>query len=163
MGAGNGGPVMEVNKAAGRSLRMTAGDIIILTGVSGVGKSTLAARLAADLKAPFIEGDDHHLPASIAKMAQGIALVDADRWPWLEAVAAAANAAAAGGGVVIACSALKRIYRDHLAEGCLTPPIFIHLHEYYSTSMIAYATLPVPFVRALSILRWLNLHLVIRY
>ena len=128
MGAGNGGPVMEVNKAAGRSLRMTAGDIIILTGVSGVGKSTLAARLAADLKAPFIDGDDHHLPASIAKMAQGIALGDADRWPWLEAVAAAANAAAAGSGVVIACSALKRIYRDHLAEGCLTPPIFIHLH-----------------------------------
>ena len=122
------GPVMGDRQAAGRSLRMTAGDIIILTGVSGVGKSTLAARLAADLKAPFIEGDDHHLPASIAKMAQGIALGDADRWPWLDAVVAAANAAAAGGGVVIACSALKRIYRDHLAERCLTPSIFIHLH-----------------------------------
>ena len=107
---------------------MTAGDIIILTGVSGVGKSTLAARLAADLKAPFVEGDDHHLPDSIAKMANGIPLCDADRWPWLDAVAAAANAAMSGGGVVLACSALKRIYRDHLAESCLTPPIFIHLH-----------------------------------
>ena len=107
---------------------MTAGDIIILTGVSGVGKSTLAARLAADLKAPFVEADDHHFPASIAKMAQGIPLGDSDRWPWLDAVVAAANAAAAGGGVVIACSALKLIYRDHLAKGCLTPPIFIHLH-----------------------------------
>ena len=107
---------------------MTAGDIIILTGVSGVGKSTLAARLAADLKAPFVEADDHHLPASIAKMAQGIPLGDADRWPWLDSVVAAANAAAAAGGAVIACSALKRTYRDHLAEGCVTAPIFIHLH-----------------------------------
>ena len=116
------------SQAAGWSLRMTARDIIILTGVSGVGKSTLAARLAADLQVPFIEADDHHLPASIAKMAQGIPLGDADRWPWLEAVAVAANAAAAEGGAVIACSALKRIYRDHIAKGCLTPPIFIHLH-----------------------------------
>ena len=119
---------MGDSQAAGWSLRMTARDIIILTGVSGVGKSTLAARLAADLQVPFIEADDHHLPASIAKMAQGIPLGDADRWPWLEAVAVAANAAAAEGGAVIACSALKRIYRDHIAKGCLTPPIFIHLH-----------------------------------
>ena len=119
---------MGDSQAAGWSLRMTARDIIILTGVSGVGKSTLAARLAADLKAPFVEADDHHLPSSIAKMAKGIPLGDADRWPWLDAVVAAANAAAAGGGVVIACSALKRIYRDHLAERCLTPSIFIHLH-----------------------------------
>ena len=54
MGAGNGGPVMEVNKAAGRSLRMTAGDIIILTGVSGVGKSTLINILQPDLKAVMV-------------------------------------------------------------------------------------------------------------
>ena len=119
---------MGDSQAAGWSLRMKARDIIILTGVSGVGKSTLAARLAADLKAPFIEGDDHHLPASIAKMAKGIPLGDADRWSWLDAIAAAAEAAAVGGGVIVACSALKRIYRNYLAECCLTPPIFIHLH-----------------------------------
>ena len=58
-------------------------DIIILTGVSGVGKSTFAARLAKDLGASLIEGDDYHSPASISRMRRGLPLCDDDRWPWL--------------------------------------------------------------------------------
>ena len=67
-------------------------DIIILTGVSGIGKSTFAARLAKDLGASLIEGEDYHSPASISRMARGLALADDDRWHWLEAVAVARNA-----------------------------------------------------------------------
>ena len=106
-------------------------DIIILTGVSGVGKSTFAARLAKDLGASLIEGDDYHSPASISRMARGLPLADDDRWPWLEAVAVASNAvvgSTGAGRVVISCSALKRSYRDHLVTRCVTPPFFVQLH-----------------------------------
>ena len=105
--------------------------VVILTGVSGVGKSTFAARLAKDLHASLIEGDQYHSSASIAKMTRDIPLGDDDRWPWLEAFAHAANAAAAataGGRVVVSCSALKRVYRDHLLACCVTPPFFVQLH-----------------------------------
>lgn len=102
--------------------------VVILTGVSGVGKSTFAARLAKDLHASLIEGDQYHSPASIAKMTRDIPLGDDDRWPWLEAVAHAANAATAGGRVVVSCSALKRVYRDHLLACCVTPLFFVQLH-----------------------------------
>ena len=64
-------------------------DLIILTGVSGVGKSTFATRLATDIGAHLIEGDDYHSPASISRMRRGLPLCDDDRWPWLEAIAVA--------------------------------------------------------------------------
>ena len=85
---------------------------VVIMGVSGSGKTTVGAALAARLDVPFIEGDALHPPANIAKMSQGIALADADRWPWLEAIGGAL--AAAGGGAVATCSALKRSYRDRL-------------------------------------------------
>ena len=87
-------------------------------GVSGVGKSTVGAKLAAALGVPFVDGDDLHPPANRAKMAAGHPLTDEDRWPWLDAVEAwiDADAAACCGGVV-ACSALKRTYRDRLRRG----------------------------------------------
>ena len=87
-------------------------------GVSGVGKSTVGTKLAAALGVPFVDGDDLHPPANRAKMAAGHALDDDDRRPWLDAVEAwiDADAAACCGGVV-ACSALKRSYRDHLRRG----------------------------------------------
>ena len=109
---------------------MALTNFIIVTGVGGIGKSTVAARLATDLCVSFIEGDDHHLPDSIAKMARGVPLTDEDRWPWLDAVATAANAAAnaGNGGVVIACSALKRRYRNQLAADLAAMPFFVHLH-----------------------------------
>ncbi|HRI17225.1 MAG TPA: gluconokinase, GntK/IdnK-type [Burkholderiaceae bacterium] len=85
---------------------------IVVMGVSGCGKSTLAAALARALACPLIEGDDHHLPASRAKMQSGIALEDADREPWLDALAALL--AEAPVGAVLTCSALKRAYRERL-------------------------------------------------
>lgn len=79
-------------------------------GVAGSGKTTLGAALAAQFGAPFVDADDLHPAANVAKMARGEALGDADRAPWLERVAEAL----AGGPVVVACSALKRAYRDRL-------------------------------------------------
>ncbi|WP_291048552.1 gluconokinase [Herbiconiux sp.] len=103
---------------------------VFVTGVSGSGKSTIGALLAARLEWPFLDADDLHPLANIEKMSAGIALDDADRAPWLEAVGRAADHAAgetgagggagasAGGGVVVACSALRRVYRDLLAAEC---------------------------------------------
>lgn len=85
---------------------------VVVMGPSGNGKSTLGAALADRLALPFIEGDDCHPPANLAKMARGEPLDDADRAPFLAAVGAAL--AARPGGAVAACSALKRRYRDQL-------------------------------------------------
>jgi gluconokinase len=85
---------------------------IVVMGVSGCGKTTLAAGLAAALGWTLLEGDSFHPPANIAKMRAAIPLDDADRAPWLAAIAAAMDARlGAGAGVVVACSALKRAYR----------------------------------------------------
>ena len=88
--------------------------IVLLMGVSGCGKSTIARRLAAIEGWTVLEGDTFHPPANVAKMAAGIPLTDEDRWPWLRAIAAALTA---NGHVVVACSALKRAYRDILLGG----------------------------------------------
>ena len=80
-------------------------------GVSGTGKSTIGRGLADALDRPFVEGDDLHPESNRRKMADGIPLTDADRAPWLDAVAAEL-----GAPVVVACSALKRAYRDRLRE-----------------------------------------------
>lgn len=88
---------------------------LVVMGVSGSGKSHLGAALARAYGVDFVEGDDLHPPANIAKMSAGIPLDDADRRPWLEAIAAAI-AAHRGQGVVVACSALRRAYRDRLRE-----------------------------------------------
>jgi gluconokinase len=85
---------------------------IVVMGVAGSGKSMLAGRLAAALDCTLVEGDDHHLPASQDKMRSGIALDDSDRAPWLERLGT--MLAGHGGGMVVACSALKRKYRDQL-------------------------------------------------
>lgn len=91
---------------------------IIVMGVSGAGKSTIAEALAERLGFPMRDGDAFHPPANVAKMASGVPLTDADRWPWLKAIADAIDAmAAAGTPVVIACSALKRAYREALVHG----------------------------------------------
>jgi carbohydrate kinase (thermoresistant glucokinase family) len=85
--------------------------LVVVMGVSGSGKSTIGALLAADLHAHFVDGDALHPASNVAKMAAGIPLDDADRWPWLAAVGHAL-ATAGEAGIVVACSSLKRVYRD---------------------------------------------------
>jgi gluconokinase len=92
--------------------------ILIVAGVSGSGKSTVGAMLADRLHWPFADGDDFHPAANVAKMRLGIPLTDSDRRPWLRAIAAWMDERIAQGeSAVIACSALKRSYRDVLLGG----------------------------------------------
>jgi carbohydrate kinase (thermoresistant glucokinase family) len=87
-------------------------------GVSGSGKTTVAARLAERLGWQFAEADLFHSPANVARMRAGIALTDEDRWPWLESIAQWIDATrAAGKPGVVTCSALKRRYRDIIIGG----------------------------------------------
>ena len=99
---------------------------IVIMGVSGAGKSTLGRALAERLGYAFIEGDDLHPPANVVKMASGVPLEDADRWPWLARVAEELSVGAAAGGAVVACSALKRRYRDSIREHVGMPVMIIH-------------------------------------
>ena len=92
--------------------------VVVLMGVSGVGKTTVGKALAADLGWTFVEADDFHPPANVEKMRAGIALTDADRVGWLQTLGRTlADSRAAESGVVLACSALKRSYRDALRSG----------------------------------------------
>jgi len=84
---------------------------LVICGVAASGKTTLGAALAVALDWPFVEGDDLHPPANVAKMAAGVPLDDADRAPWLAAIAVRL---AVGGPLIVTCSALKRAYRDRL-------------------------------------------------
>ena len=93
---------------------------IVVIGPSGNGKSTLAALLAERLGWRFVEGDDHHPPANVAKMARGEPLDDADRAPFLASIAAELARAP---DAVVACSALRRDYREVLAAS--GPVLFV--------------------------------------
>jgi gluconokinase len=124
---------------------------LIVMGVSGSGKSTIGVALGEAFGAPFVDGDDLHPAANRAKMAAGIPLDDDDRRPWLDAVAERIRSELEGGrAIVVACSALKREYRDRLAAGAPST-VFVHLegdrelvaerqrgrdHEYMPTSLL---------------------------
>ena len=115
---------------------------IIVMGVSGSGKSTLAEGLSKALSLPMKDGDELHLPESVAKMSAGIALEDADRWPWLDRIAsylagtdaneyrpqgdASKRRPQGNAGAIVSCSALKRIYRDRLRQQA-GPVLFLFL------------------------------------
>ena len=92
--------------------------VFVITGVSGSGKTTVGLALAQKLGAPFYDGDDFHPPQNVAKMANGIPLDDDDRYPWLARLHdLIADHLARGETAVIACSALKKKYRDQLRQG----------------------------------------------
>jgi gluconokinase len=134
--------------------------IVVLMGVSGCGKSTVGAALAAALGWPMLDADDLHPPENVAKMSAGVPLTDEDRWPWLDRIVAELQRLAAPtGDAVLACSALKQVYRDRLARaGAMR---FVHLrgdretiaarlatrrHRYMPATLLdsQFATLEVP-------------------
>lgn len=91
---------------------------IVVMGVSGAGKTTVAEQLARRLGWTFRDGDAFHPPANVEKMRAGIPLTDDDRWPWFRTIAAEIDRhRAAAEGLVVACSALKRAYRAILTDG----------------------------------------------
>ena len=98
--------------------------IVLLMGVSGAGKTTIGELLAKRLRWRFIDADDYHPPENVAKMAAGIALEDADRWPWLDALNRRLRDEQ---DAVLACSALKESYRQRLLAGIKDARI-VHLH-----------------------------------
>ncbi len=92
--------------------------VLIVMGVSGSGKSTIGEKLAERLGWIYEDGDRFHPASNVAKMSAGQPLTDEDRWPWLHAIASEIDRICAGGQhAVIACSALKRAYRDILVHG----------------------------------------------
>lgn len=101
---------------------------IVLMGVCGCGKSTVGRQLAQALGVHYVEGDDLHSAHNVALMAAGTPLTDADRHGWLQEVAGQlANPTARASGVVVACSALKRRYRDQL-RAAAPDLLLVHLH-----------------------------------
>jgi len=91
---------------------------LILMGVSGSGKSTVAGALGQKLGWIVEDADRFHPESNVEKMSAGIPLTDSDRWPWLRAIAAEIERKrSAGTSVIVACSALKRVYRDILVNG----------------------------------------------
>lgn len=88
---------------------------IVVMGVSGAGKSSVGQALATQMGAHFIDGDTLHPEANVRKMASGVPLNDADRWPWLHIVGTKLSASSEK-GTIVACSALKRSYRDAIRE-----------------------------------------------
>lgn len=103
-----------------------AAPLVVVMGVAGSGKTTVAELLAEHLDAAVAEGDDFHPEANVAKMAAGTPLDDEDRWPWLRTLRDwIAAQRAAGRAAVVTCSALRRAYRDLLREA--GPVRFVHL------------------------------------
>ncbi|MCW2771448.1 MAG: gluconate kinase [Aeromicrobium sp.] len=104
---------------------MDVAPLVVVMGISGVGKSAIGHELADRFDVPYVDGDHFHPEANIAKMSAGTPLTDDDRWPWLEDIGAWLAQHDAGGGV-ISCSALKRVYRDILVKAA-PRTTFLHL------------------------------------
>ena len=116
--------------------------LLVVMGVSGCGKSTVGAQLAAALGLEFLEGDLLHSQRNIARMASGVALTDEDRQEWLELLSGRlAQAQTAHHGLVVSCSALKRAYRDILRRGA---PGLVWVHLTGDPALLAQRTAQRP-------------------
>ena len=129
-------------------------------GVSGSGKTKVGRALAESLGWPFHDADDFHPPANVAKMAAGVPLTDDDRWPWLDRIVdELAHAGADDGNAVLACSALRQIYRDRIARAgnvrfvflkgdlaTIAERLAVRSHKYMPASLLPsqFATLEEP-------------------
>ena len=109
--------------------------IIVLMGVTGSGKTTIGQLLAQRLSLPFLDADDFHSQANKDKMRQGIPLNDEDRKPWLNSIAQVLQELEIKGGAVLACSALKEIYRERLQAPVKGKIFWVHLEG--SAALIA--------------------------
>ncbi len=115
--------------------------IVLIMGVTGAGKTTVGALLAQQLGWRFADADDFHSAANKEKMSQGIPLTDADRLPWLEAIhAAMARWDQAGETVVLACSALKRSYRELLIGGLPVQLVYLRGDAAYIKDRLQHRT-----------------------
>ncbi len=102
--------------------------LVVVMGVSGSGKTTIGALVAHEAGVPFLDADSLHPLANVRKMAAGTPLEDTDRRPWLDTVGERLRDADRDGtGLVLACSALKRRYRDHIRRAA-PGTVFLHLH-----------------------------------
>ena len=104
---------------------MDASPLVVVMGISGVGKSAVGHELADRFGVEYVDGDDFHSKANIAKMSAGTPLTDEDRWPWLEDIGRWLAQHGDDGGVV-SCSALRRVYRDVLTDAA-PRTLFLHL------------------------------------
>lgn len=102
--------------------------VLVVCGVSGVGKTTIGRLLAEALEIPFFDADDFHPATNVDKMSAGIPLDDRDRRPWLDTLASNLSAWQKDGGAVLACSALKERYRTTLGSRCGERIRWIVLH-----------------------------------
>jgi gluconokinase len=134
---------------------------LVIMGVSGCGKTTLASRLADKIDGTYLEGDDYHPPGNKEKMGAGIPLTDEDRWPWYRALNEIARETLEASSIpVMSCSALKKSYRDVLLDG-ITETRLVFLegsfelikgrmdsrdHEYMTSTLLEsqFATLEAP-------------------
>jgi gluconokinase len=102
--------------------------VVVVMGVAGAGKTTVGRRLASEVGAGFVDGDDLHTEAARAKMRSGLALCDDDRWPWLDRIGETLGSSlAAGRSTIVACSALRKAYRDRLRAAVGPALRFVYL------------------------------------
>jgi carbohydrate kinase (thermoresistant glucokinase family) len=107
--------------------------VIYIMGVAGSGKTTIGQKLSAKTGYPFYDADYFHTRENIDKMRAGQPLTDEDRWPWLDNICVFVNSQIQSGSIILACSALKQIYRNRLSNGIEQQCRWVYLNGSYQT------------------------------